>query len=160
MRYELSVAAVVILTAGVPAAAQHLHGTDRAQRGMGFDQQKTIHHFLLQTDGGTIEVTAKDPADAASIDQIRMHLRHVETAFAAGDFSLPAFIHETEPPGSRVLKDRRSAIDYSFVSLPGGAKLVIRTSDATALAALHDFLRYQIREHRTGDPMAPPGKPK
>src|SRR5215213_9465779 len=46
------------------------------QRGglaMGFDQDKTVHHFLLRKNGGAIEVTSKDAADAASIAQIRAH---------------------------------------------------------------------------------------
>jgi len=30
----------------------------------------------------------------------------------------------------------------------------ITTKDARALEAVHAFLRYQIKEHRTGDPMA------
>jgi hypothetical protein len=29
----------------------------------------------------------------------------------------------------------------------------ISTDDGAALAAIHDFLRYQITEHKTGDPM-------
>ena len=34
-----------------------------------------------------------------------------------------------------------------------GGKVVIETEDTAARDALHDFLRFQIREHRTGDPL-------
>ena len=122
---------------------------------MGFDQHRTTHHFLIDADGGTIQVTAKNAADAESERQIRAHLQHVAKAFAEGDFSLPLFIHETEPPGSAIMKERRSMLSFTFERMPAGGKVVIRTSDPQALAALHDFLRFQIREHKTGDPLTP-----
>jgi hypothetical protein len=147
-----------VLTA--PTAAQHQHGQtqDRAHQGMGFDQQKTTHHFLLQKTGGTIEVTAKDAGDAVSTDQIRMHLRHIATAFADGDFSLPMFIHDTQPPGPPgvvVMKERRAQMTFRYEEIDKGGKVVIQTADTAARDALHDFLRFQIREHKTGDPMTP-----
>ncbi len=88
-----------VLTSGTAAQHQHPQAPDRANQGMGFDQEKTTHHFLLQKTGGTIEVTAKTADDSASRDQIRKHLRHIASAFAAGDFSLPMFVHDTVPPG-------------------------------------------------------------
>jgi hypothetical protein len=131
---------------------------DRANKGMGFDQAKTTHHFRLQRDGGTIEVVAKDRDDKLTISQVRGHLKRIDDAFANGDFTLPSLVHDTEVPGTAVMKERRSSIVYSFEVLPDGAKVVIRTSDPQALAALHDFLRYQIREHKTGDPLQPTAK--
>jgi hypothetical protein len=50
----------------------------------------------------------------------------------------------------RALKDR---IDYVFEAIAGGGRVRISTRDERALAAVHEFLRYQIREHRTGDPL-------
>ena len=138
-------------------ASQHQHAApqDRANHGMGFDQDKTIHHFVLEKAGGTIEVTAKDASDKASTDQIRSHLAHIARAFADGDFALPIFIHDTTPPGVTVLKERRAQMTFRYEAVGSGGKVVIRTSDAQALEALHDFLRFQIREHKTGDPMTP-----
>ncbi len=40
---------------------------------MGFDHNKTTHHFRLLPKGGSIEVAANDSDDIASRDQIRMH---------------------------------------------------------------------------------------
>jgi hypothetical protein len=130
----------------------HARMHERGQHAMGFDQDRTIHHFRLEPDGGTIEVTAKDRTDLKSADQIRAHLRHIRAAFEQGDFTLPVFIHETEPPGATVMKERRQLMTYRFVALPIGGQVVIRTADAKAREALHDFLRFQIREHKTGDP--------
>jgi hypothetical protein len=39
------------------------------------------------------------------------------------------------------------------VELPQGAEVVISSADPKAIAAIHEFLRFQIREHRTGDPL-------
>jgi hypothetical protein len=143
----------ISLTLQAPAQAQH--SQDHAQQAMGFDQERTTHHFRIDADGGTIEVTAKDAADTTSIDQVRMHLRHIASAFANGDFNIPMLVHDQMPPGAEEMKARRDAITFTFESLSNGGKVVIRTTDAQALAALHAFLRFQIREHHTGDPLQP-----
>jgi hypothetical protein len=147
----------IALVAGTATAPQHQHGaaTERANHGMGFDQLKTTHHFLLQKAGGTIEVTAKQADDATSIAQIRQHLRHISEAFGSGDFSLPLFVHATEPPGVQTLRARREHLRLRFEEVRGGGKVVIETADAAARDALYEFLRFQIREHKTGDPLEP-----
>ena len=136
-------------------AGQHQHAPaqDRAHQGMGFDQQKTTHHFLIEKTGGAIEVTAKDPNDKVSTDEIRTHLRHIAARFADGDFSVPMFVHGIEPPGVSVMKARRAQMTFRYDEVGTGGKVVIRTEDTAARDALHDFLRFQIREHRTGDPL-------
>jgi hypothetical protein len=128
---------------------------ERGNKGMGFDQHATTHHFTLTKDGGAVEVTANAESDEASVTNIRRHLQHIAKAFADGDFALPMFIHAAEPPGAAVLRQRKAAMRYRFQEIPKGGRVEIRTADAEALAALHAFLRYQITEHKTGDPMMP-----
>jgi hypothetical protein len=65
------------------------------------------------------------------------------------------FIHAEEPPGTAVLRERKAEMKYRYQEIPKGGRVEIRTGDAEALAALHAFLRYQITEHKTGDPMTP-----
>jgi hypothetical protein len=144
---------ICVLAAGTPL--HHPHAQDRAQHGMGFDQQSTTHHFILERAGGTIEVTAKAVGDKAVTNQIRAHLQHIASAFGKGDFTLPVFIHDTDPPGASTMKERRSSMTFSYEDLPAGGKVIVRTKDRAALDALHSFLRFQIREHRTGDPLEP-----
>jgi len=151
----LVTAVTLVATLAAPMQDHQAHALDRANKGMGFDQARTTHHFRLERDGGTIEVVAKARDDRETISQIRSHLSHVGEAFANGDFSLPMFIHATEPPGTAVMKERRASMVFSFEPTPDGAKVVVRTGDPRALAALHDFLRFQIREHKTGDPLQP-----
>jgi hypothetical protein len=150
----LSLTVATVLALGV-GQHQHHPSHDRANHGMGFDQDKTTHHFLLEQSGGTIEVTARDATDATSTNHIRMHLKHIAAAFAAGDFSRPVFVHDTTPPGVTVMKDRRAQMTFRYADVDQGGKVVVRTDDPAALAALHDFLRFQIREHKTGDSLTP-----
>jgi len=139
------------------ASSGHRHTGDaagRAESGMGFSQTATTHHFLLAADGGSIEVTANDAGDGANRDRIRMHLTHVREMFAAGDFSVPMFVHDTLPPGVSTMKRRAAAIRCAYEDVAAGGRIRLSTADSDARDAIHDFLRFQIREHGTGDPLA------
>ena len=118
---------------------------------MGFPHDKTTHHFRLYSDGGAIEVTADDQKDSTNAEAIRSHLAHIVTMFSNGDFSLPLFIHDQLPQGVPVMKEKRSEIAYSFEALPAGGRVRIKTTNSEALDAVHDFLRFQIGDHHTGD---------
>jgi hypothetical protein len=134
-------------------AAQHQADVEkRGDEAMGFPHDKTIHHFLLYSDGGAIEVTANDREDSQNVQAIRSHLKHVATMFSNGDFSMPMFIHDQVPPGIPTMKERRAQISYSFEELAVGGRVRIKTTDPDALKAIHDFLRFQIEVHDTGDP--------
>jgi hypothetical protein len=124
---------------------------DRGDRVMGFHHMATTHHFTLLRDGGSIEVQANEQTDTASIEQIRAHLREISKAFAGGDFSMPMAIHDQTPPGADVMKELRSVIAYSFEETAKGGRVRMTSSDAKAVGAIHEFLRFQIQEHKTGD---------
>jgi hypothetical protein len=132
-------------------AAHHAGVDERGDHVMGFDHEKTTHHFLLTPEGGVISVSVKDEADTASRDAIRTHLSHIAKMFAEGDFEAPMLIHERVPPGVPVMKEKKSDIRYAFEETKAGGRVVISTSDPKALAAIHDFLRFQISDHQTGD---------
>ena len=72
-----------------PAASPSHHEavTSRGDDAMGFSHETTTHHFRLYNTGGAIEVSANDPKDFATRDEIRMHLSHIVNRFAAGDFA-------------------------------------------------------------------------
>ena len=118
---------------------------------MGFGHDKTTHHFRLYSDGGAIEVTANDSKDDASIKAIRSHLSHISKAFSDGDFSTPMFIHDQPPPGVDAMKKERNLISYSLEEIPTGGRVRIKTKSGDTLKAVHQFLRFQIEEHKTGD---------
>jgi hypothetical protein len=118
---------------------------------MGFDHLKTRHHFRLVTDGGSIEVAANSPQDTDSRDQIRMHLGHIARMFADGNFKAPMLIHDQTPPGVPVMQKLKSDIHYKFEETERGALVRITSQNPEALKAIHEFLRFQIKEHKTGD---------
>jgi len=124
---------------------------ERGNKDMGFSQTKITHHFLLNANGGVIQVEANDPADTASRDNIRMHLSHIAKAFSIGDFAIPMFVHDTMPPGVPVMKEQSDKINYKFEETPAGGRVIIVTTDAKARDAIQQFLRFQIAEHKTGD---------
>ena len=139
-----------------PTHDMHMTLNERGEMGMGFSQTATTHHFLLTPAGGIIQVESNDSADAASRDSIRMHLHNIAHAFQTGDFDIPMFVHDTTPPGVAVMKQRIKAIRYTIEETPNGGRVIIQTRDKAALNAIHTFLRFQITEHKTGDPLAIP----
>ena len=147
---------LAIATFAIAYAQQPKTDEQMNQRGdhiMGFDHTKTTHHFLLQAAGGSIEVTANSSDDVESSQQIRMHLRHIARMFAEGNFKAPMLIHDQTPPGVPVMQQLKSEIEYNFEEIDRGAAVRISTKNLTALKAIHDFLRFQIKEHKTGDPL-------
>ena len=167
---------IVILLGGASAAAvqhasmpagisheEHLRQLQKdealKQRGtlaMGFDQDKTVHHFLLSAAGGAIVVTTKDADDAKSIAQVRAHLQEIAAAFGQGAFDAPVATHAELPPGAAIMAANARLITYRYEERAAGAAVRIETDDAHTLVAIHDFLRYQIMEHKTGDPLTVP----
>lgn len=132
---------------------QHAAGQKHGGPAMGFDVKKTAHHFLLSENGGSIEVSVKDPADRELREQVQTHLRHIAAQFGEGNFATPFAVHGENPAGVPELKQRAAEITYTFEPSDLGGRVAIATQSPKALAAVHEFLRYQIREHKTGDPL-------
>jgi hypothetical protein len=140
--------------AGVAAGQDHHPSIDqRGEMVMGFDQQRTSHHFLLFEDGGAIDVSVKDPSDAKNRDAIRSHLPHIAMMFGSGNFEAPMLVHDSKNvPGAKTMAARKAAIRYRYADTPNGGRVDIVTTDPEALAAVHAFLKFQIADHKTGDP--------
>jgi hypothetical protein len=119
----------------------------RGALGMGVDQYASTHVFDALPDGGRIEYQ-HDGDDAEGIEQIRRHLQEIRTAFAAGDFSTPAFVHARDVPGTDVMAARRDHIEYVYRDLPRGGELRLITEDPQTLAAIRDFMAFQRSDHR------------
>lgn len=150
----MATTAIAVALAGLPVAAQNPHpGMD--QRGaavMGFDQIRTAHHFYLYPDGGAIDVAVKDQADTVNRDAIRSHLPHIAMLFGQGDFAAPMLVHDSKNvPGVAEMARLKEKIAYVYAETPPGGRVDIRTSDPAALKAVHEFLKFQIADHKTGD---------
>jgi hypothetical protein len=121
---------------------------------MGFDQQKTAHHFFLYADGGAIQVSVKDLADAKNRDAIRAHLPHIASMFGEGNFEAPILVHgRKDVPGIATLARLKERVAYVYRETPGGGRVDITTTDPEAVEAVHEFLTFQIQDHATGDPL-------
>jgi hypothetical protein len=133
-------------------AAQHQADVEKqGDEAMGFPHDKTTHHFRMNSDGGAIEVTVNDTKDSQNMQAIRSHLTRIATTFSNGEFSIPMFVHDQVPPGVPVMKEKRAELSYNFEELPSGGRVRIKTTNPDALKAVHDFLRFQIEDHHTGD---------
>lgn len=137
--------------------AQMKKDADLKKRGalaMGFDQEKTIHHFLLTSDGGIIDVAVNESSDIVNREAIRSHLKAIAGEFGRGDFTKPFATHAEVPPGVKGMQRRATAITFRYEDTANGGRVVIQTADRKAKSAVQEFLRYQIREHSTGDPLS------
>ena len=85
---------------------------------------------------------------AEALDYVRQRYQ-----FADGDFSMPMAIHDRVPPGAETMQRLVAKISYTYEQTDLGGRVRIRTSDPAALDAVHAFLRFQIEDHRTGDPL-------
>lgn len=146
----------LLLALSCVACAQSAdHHASMQQNGdhvMGFSHDAAAHHFRLSHDGGSIEVTAKDPSDQQSIEEIRMHLQHIAGKFSRGDFTAPMLIHSQTPPGVPTMRRLKQDIKYTEQSISQGAVVRIASSNSEAVSAIHEFLKFQIDDHQTGDP--------
>jgi hypothetical protein len=125
----------------------------RGDEVMGFEHTRTTHHFLLKEDGGVIQVETKESGDAASVERIRTHLAEVARSFAASDFTMPGEIHDRVLPGVPEMTRLAKAIQYRYEDQERGGRVRITTDSPEARAAVHAFLKAQIADHRTGDPL-------
>jgi hypothetical protein len=152
-RYVLFSAVLAIAPLTVAQHEHHHHDAmnARGEKAMGFSQTATTHHFRLLPDGGYVQVQANAADDAMNRDHIRMHLREQAKKFAAGDFGAPELTHDRVPPGVPEMQRLKSATNYKYEDIERGGRLRISSQDPAAVAAIHDFLRFQIEDHQTGD---------
>ena len=152
MRHMLRTAAFVLLGAAIAFSQDHhTMVNEHGDKVMGFSHEKTTHHFALSYDGGTIDVRANDVKDTDSREQIRSHFRHIAQMFADGNFSAPMLVHDTNVPGTATMSRLKDQLHWTLAETPRGARLTVVADNKTALDAVHEFLRFQIQDHQTGD---------
>lgn len=126
---------------------------DNGEKAMGFSQTKTTHHFLIMKDGGAIQVEVNDVKDKDNLNKIRNHLSEIAKQFQNGIFTTPFAVHGQMPPGVNEMDKLKNEIQYSYEVTEKGARVRISTNNPKALEAIHAFLKFQIEEHQTGDPI-------
>jgi len=121
----------------------------RGKMAMGVDQYASAHRFVALPDGGRIALEMKD-GDSLAVAQIRAHMKLIEHAFQAGDFSTPEFVHARAMPGTDVMSRNKALIRYTYSDLPHGGEVRITTTDPESLAAIRELLAAQRGDHRAG----------
>lgn len=148
---RVSIALTVVLLAACgqsQSADDYAAMQSRGEHVMGVDQYASAHVFEDLPDGGRVVLDRADAADTADIARIRAHMRDIEAAFRAGDFSKPFAVHAQVVPGTAVMSARRAAIRYEAADRPRGGEVRIRSGDSLAVAAIHEFLAFQRTAHR------------
>ncbi len=112
----------------------------RGENVMGFSQTKTTRHFLLTREGGVIEVTAKNAKDTVSQERIRMHLPHIASAFASGDFTDLMEVHVQTPPGVPTMKRLKAQIQYKYEETNTGGRVLIHSDNLKAVVGMMGLL--------------------
>jgi hypothetical protein len=121
----------------------------RGKMAMGVDQYASVHEFDVLPYGGRITLETKDN-DSLATAQIRAHLKLIQHAFQAGDFSTPEFVHMRAMPGTGVMSRKRNLIAYTYADLPWGGEVRITTTDPESLAAIRKFMAAQRGDHKAG----------
>ena len=119
----------------------------RGEHVMGVNQYSSAHVFEDLPDGGRVVLERADPSDTADINTIRAHMRDIATAFRAGDFTKPFEVHAQTVPGPAVMSAKRAVISYEASDRPRGGEVRLRSGDPAAVAAIHEFLAFQRKEH-------------
>ncbi|MEO8909702.1 MAG: hypothetical protein ABI408_05685 [Gemmatimonadaceae bacterium] len=120
---------------------------ERGKMAMGVNQYASAHRFDVMPDGGRIALEMKSD-DSLAVAPIRAHLKLIQHAFQAGDFSTPQFVHMRAMPGTDVMASRRAWIQYSYSDLPRGGQVRIVTTDPQSLAAIRKFMAAQRGDHK------------
>jgi len=114
----------ILVFSAIPAAAQ--------LPTPGIAAADTTRHFLLNKDGGVISIEAINE-DPTLPDAIRAHLVRIAAA------------------GVPELQRLGTEINYTFEATADGGQVLLKTRNAEALSAIHEYLRFEIREFHTGD---------
>jgi hypothetical protein len=78
-------------------------------------------------------------------------MRTIASAFSAGNFTLPGFVHAmADVPGTATMSRLKAEITYTAHDVPRGGEVIIATKNPEAVTAIHDFLAFQRMDHRAG----------
>lgn len=149
----IKTAGFLFLAAALTFAQDH-HSmvNEHSDKVMGFSHEKTTHHFELTYDGGAIDVRSNDVKDTDSRDQIRSHFHHIVQMFSEGNFNAPMLVDDRKDvPGTAMMSRLKDQLHWELKETPRGSRITVTADNKPALDALHEFLRFQIQDHQTGD---------
>ena len=88
-------------------------------------------------------------ADSLTVVALQKHAAEVTELVREGMAAMHRAMTQTDTvPGASVMAEKRTVIPYTFRALPRGGELRITSKDPQAIAAIHEFLAFQRKEHR------------
>ncbi len=108
----------------------------------------------MRLEGERVRLEPLQPKHTEVVVRWRSDPAVIAQMFGDGNFEAPMLIHATKVPGTDQMAAMKNRIRFVYVETPGGGRLDIFTTDATALHAVHEFMKFQIADHRTGDTTA------
>jgi len=142
---------LVTLAAAQAATSSESEMNARFSKVLGTDVDKVVQHYYLVKMGGVIELTAKDPNDTATITALRKYLEAQKALYEKGKNDSDAEVHGKIPDGLATMKKMRNDITFYSTETDSGAVLRMFSVNDQARQAVHDFMKFQISEHKTGD---------
>ena len=112
----------------------------------------------LETEAGAAPVEEGDEDETSSFAKEINTKLDLAAAYQDRDFRENAPYDEAKRRMGEVQgqMDRlKSQIKYEVESISAGARVRISTVNPEAVKAVQDFLRFQITDHQTGDPLEP-----
>jgi hypothetical protein len=128
---------------------------NRVSKASGLDNERVDRHFYVLKNGGAVEVLAKNPNDEATVKAIQTYLKKESDLWTKGNFETITAVYGRPPEGTPQLKKLRNDVTFAVVPEENGAVLRMLTVNPTAKSAIHDYLRFQIDQLKTGDPTTP-----
>ena len=160
IRFAMIVMALAICAAGQSAPPPQAYVDpallSRVTKVSGFDSDRVHRHFYLLKNGGAVEITAKDPNDQGTAKAIQAFLKKECDFWAKGNFDMISNMYGKVPDGAPMMKKLRDDVTFAAVPEENGAVLRMLTVNPQAKIAIHDYLKFQIDQLKTGDPTSPP----
>ena len=119
-----------------------------------YDRDRVVHHFYLYPDGGSMTLSVKDPSDTETRKAVRAYVQRVSQLIVFGNLDRPREQFGQGIPGLDRIADaraRKATITVRSSAPDEGSHIVFATADPGALQGLHEFLRFQIEDLKTGD---------
>src|SRR6266853_1547482 len=112
------------------------------------DNGDCVRYSPCFVEGGTPLVWA---SDVSALSEARLDNTLGEKQRVGARVLTPMSVHDGVPPGATTMKLLKAKIQYRYEEIPTGGNMRIESKDPVALAAILNFLRFQITEHGTGD---------
>ncbi len=123
----------------------------RLARVVGVIPDSIVLHYYLVKNGGVIEITTKQPDDTATANAIMKYLESQKDLFDKGKNDSDNDVHGQMPAGLLTMKKLKNDITFNAVRQDNGGVLRIFSVNEQARQAIHDYMKYEIAAHATGD---------